>query len=437
MSWACRRGLLRLFSFACLAAIALTSAAEEFKFDATEFDKKPFEFGGYLEFKPERFWLNRDGAFYKLNFYHRAEQGTLDRHTGTLKLNGKYMQGSASLILRADVEVRHDNLSSECIKRFDEVYVSFKPNPGFTLDAGKVALKWGKGYAWNPVGFVERPKDPNDAELAREGYTMITADFIRNFDGDLKTVAFTPLLLPVSAKVNSDFGKPNHLNPAAKLYLLYKDTDIDFTWLGGGSRTSRFGVDFSRNLTAALEIHGEWARIRSVEQQIVSPTGMVTTQRRNANSVLLGLRYLTEKDTTYILEFYRNGTGFSENQTRDFYRLVDNGLAQYQTTGADTLLKNALAASQSGYGKANAMQRYLYLRASQKEPFDIVYFTPSLTLIANLDDRSYSLTPELLYTGVTNLDLRLRATWLVGKAGSEFGEKQNARKLELMLRYYF
>lgn len=58
-------------------------------------------------------------------------------------------------------------------------------------------------------------------------------------------------------------------------------------------------------------------------------------------------------------------------------------------------------------------------------------------MIANLDDHSYSLTPELLYTGVTNLDLRLRAAWLAGKAGSEFGEKQNTNKLELMVRYYF
>jgi len=63
--------------------------------------------------------------------------------------------------------------------------------------------------------------------------------------------------------------------------------------------------------------------------------------------------------------------------------------------------------------------------------------TPSATVIANLDDGSYSFTPELLYTGVTNLDLRLRATWLHGKSNSEFGEKQNARKLELMARFYF
>lgn len=55
----------------------------------------------------------------------------------------------------------------------------------------------------------------------------------------------------------------------------------------------------------------------------------------------------------------------------------------------------------------------------------------------NLADRSHALTPELLYTGFTNLDLRLRATWLHGSEFSEFGEKQNRRRLELLARFYF
>ncbi|MBI4753994.1 MAG: hypothetical protein HY778_00910 [Betaproteobacteria bacterium] len=422
--------------------LAATVQAEEFSFDAAEFEKKPFEFGGYFELKPDRSWLNPDGAFNKLNFYNRAPRDTLERTTATLKLDGKLTRGDLSLRLRADAEARHDALASDSIRRFDEAYVSWKPDPGFTLDLGKQALKWGKGYAWNPVGFVERPKDPNDVELAREGFTVLAADFIRNFGGDgaLRTVAFTPLLLPVSSQVNSDFGKPDHVNAAAKLYFLALDTDIDFTWLGRGSRSPRFGVDFSRNLTSALEVHGEWARIRDFEQRVIGPTGSLTTQRRDATSSLLGLRYLTEKDTTIIAEYYRNGTGYTENQARDFYRLVDNGLSQFQTSGSDALLQRALAVSQGGqggYGRPNAMQRTLYLRVSQKEPFDIVYFTPSITLIANLDDGSRSVTPELLYTGITNLDLRLRFMLLTGGANTEFGEKQNSRRVEVMARVYF
>lgn len=411
---------------ACL--LAATASAEDFRFDAAEFDKRPFEFGGYLELKADRFWLMREGSFYKLN---GLDRDTLARNTATLKLNAKYTQGIATFNLRANADARRDELAGEGSAHFDEAYVSFKPDPGFTLDIGKQALKWGKGYAWNPVGFVERIKDPNDVELAREGYTVLTADFIRNLaddGGELKTVAFTPVLLPVGAQANQDFGQPNHLNLAAKLYLLYRDTDIDFTWLGQGSRGSRFGVDFSRNLGSALEIHGEWARLRDVEIRRIDAAGKVASEVRDATSYLLGLRYLTQNDSTWIAEYYRNGTGYTQSQLTDFHRVVDSG--------NPALLAKARQISPA-YGRANAGERYLYLRASQKEPFDIVYFTPSITLIGNLDDRSYSLSPELLYSGVTNLDLRLRATWLHGNGHSEFGEKQNARKLELMARYHF
>ena len=426
--------LLVIASLACASGVW---ADEEFSFNTSEFEKKPLELSGYLEFKPERAWLNRDGSFYKLNSYNQEPRETLDRTTGTLKLYGKYTQGFATVNIRADVETTHDALASNDIRRFDEAYLSFKPDPGFTLDIGKVALKWGKGYAWNPVGFVERPKDPNDVELGREGYTMVTADLIHNMDGDLQTIAFTPLLLPVSADLNSTYGKPDHVNFAGKLYLLYKDTDIDFTWLGGGSRTPRMGFDFSRNLGTNLEIHGEWARISDYERRIVSPTGTTKVETFDATSYLLGLRYLSDNDLTTIVEYYRNGTGYTEAQGRDFYSLVDAGIRQFDSTGSDALLSKAATVSQGSYGRANPMQQYLYLRVSQKEPFNIVYFTPSLTSIINLDDRSYSLTPELLYTGVTNLDLRLRATWLVGGAGTEFGEKLNSRRLELMARFYF
>ncbi len=427
---------MRRFLLLVGGLLAGAAAAEEFSFDAAAFDKKPFEFGGYLELKQERAWLNSSGALYQLNFYDKAARPTLDRTAATLKLDGKFNRDNLIFRFRADAEVRRDALTEDRINRFDEAYLSWKPDPGFTLDVGKQALKWGKGYAWNPVGFVERPKDANDVELAREGFTLVAADFIRNFSGNLQTLAFTPVLLPVSAQMNADFGRPGHLNPAAKLYLLYRDTDIDFTWLGRGSRSPRFGVDFSRNLTSALEIHGEWARIRDFDLRSIAANGVVTTTRRNVTSALLGLRYLSERDTTTILEYYRNGAGYSAAQAEDFYRLIDNGLAQFQSAGNSPLLNQARQIVPA-YARANSGERYLYLRVSQKEPFDIVYFTPSVTLIANLDDRSASLTPELLYTGITNLDLRLRASWLSGKAGSEFGEKQNARRLELMARFYF
>jgi hypothetical protein len=71
------------------------------------------------------------------------------------------------------------------------------------------------------------------------------------------------------------------------------------------------------------------------------------------------------------------------------------------------------------------------------ELFDILYFTPSMTWIFNVNDQSFSLSPELLYTGITNLELRLKGAFIAGERLSEYGEKQNDYKVELRARYYF
>ena len=253
----------------------------------------------------------------------------------------------------------------------------------------------------------------------------------------MQTIAFTPVLLPVGDDLNSDFGASGHLNPAAKLYLLYRDTDIDFAWQGKGSRPARFGFDFSRNIASNFEIHGEWARVRQFARPVTDSAGRVTTEIGSATSYLLGLRYLTEGDTTYIAEYYRNGTGYSDEEFQQFYRLVNTAFAQLEQTGNTTLLQRTLTLSRGSYGRPNPGERYLYFRAQQKDALGIVYFQPSITAMVNLQDRSYQVTPELQYTGINNLELRLRLLLLHGNDSTDFGEKQNSRKLEFRARYYF
>jgi hypothetical protein len=318
-----------------------------------------------------------------------------------------------------------------------EAAYSIRPRPGFTAEAGKRALKWGKGYAWNPIGFVERPKDANDPQLAREGFVMADADWISSPGGDLQTVAFTPVLLPVSNDVNSDFGASGHWNPAAKLYLLYRGTDIDFAWQGKGSRPARYGMDFSTNIVSNFEVHGEWARILDFQKPVVDSAGQVTTETGDATSYLLGLRYLTASDTTWIAEYYRNGTGYSEEEFRQFYDFVAAALAQLGQTGSAALLQKALSLSQGSYGRPYAGESYVYLRVQQKDGLGIVYFQPAITAIMNWGDRSWQVTPELLYTGIKNLELRFRFSLLHGNTSTDFGEKPNSQKLEVYARYYF
>lgn len=412
--------------------------AEEYSFDASAFARKPVELAGQLDFKQEGFRLSRDSTFYKLNFYNKARPDSADRTTLIFKPEAKLRFGDqVSASFRGYLETQYGSLGDTRSNRFDEAYLSWQPATGLSIDAGKRALKWGKGYAWNPTGFVERAKDPNDPELAREGFSVLTADYTRNFEGPLQTLTFSPVLLPVGADVNKDFGRQGHVNVAARLYLLFMDTDIDFMVLNNGSRSRRYGFDFSRNLGSNLEVHGEWARVMDFQRQLTSATGVVSSTIGKADSHLIGLRYLSERETTYLLEYYRNGTGYTEEQLRSFADLVDNGYNQFQATGNDALLRRAGTLAQGSYGRPNAGRSYAYLRVSQKEPFDILYFTPAITLTTNLEDGSRSVVPEVVYTGITNVQLQARAFLLAGGANTDFGGKQNARRLELWAKLFF
>ena len=428
---------LRVSAFVPLLAWAACSHAQDDSFDAADFEKKPFELGGYVQFKQESIALNRDAAFYKLGFYNLAQRETLDRSSGTLQLAGKLRHGIGTFDFRSNSNLQRDQLAHDHDNSIYEAAYSIRPSPGLTLEAGKRSLKWGKGYAWNPIGFVDRPKDPNDPQLAREGFVMADADWIASPGGNLQTIAFTPVLLPVSEHVNGDFGARGHLNPAAKLYLLYRDTDIDFAWQGKGSRPARFGMDFSRNLASNFEIHGEWARIQRFTRPVISSSGALTNQVGNATSYLIGARYLTASDTTYIIEYYRNGTGYSDSEARQFYDLVDAGSAQLQQAGSSPLFQKALSLAQGSYGRPNAGRDYIYFRAQMKDALGLVYFMPALTAMMNWQDGSFQVTPELQYTGFKNLELRMRLFLLHGGSGTDFGEKQVSRKLEFYARYYF
>ncbi|MCF6187612.1 MAG: hypothetical protein L3J49_09115, partial [Desulfobulbaceae bacterium] len=312
-----------------------------------------------------------------------------------------------------------------------------KPNDNSTVDLGKKAYKWGKGYAWNPVGFINRPKDPNDPQEALEGYITGELDLIKSFAGldSLGNIALTTVLLPVYDSINDEFGAENNINLAAKLYFLYRDTDIDLLMYTGNSRTTRFGGDFSRNITTNFEIHGEAAYILDAQKLLLLEDGTTRLEREDAFSGLLGLRYLSENDLTSIIEYYHNGNGYQEDERALFYHRVDENSLSAEND--DTFFNQTRELSLRGYGRPYVGRNYLYAKFSQKEPFDILYLVPALTAIINLDDQSASITPELAYTGFTNWEIRLRFSLLTGGGFTEYGEKQTNNKVELRLRWFF
>ena len=224
---------------------------------------------------------------------------------------------------------------------------------------------------------------------------------------------------------------------AGKLYLLYRDTDIDLLFFTGNSRSTRFGIDIAKNLASNFEIHAELAHIPGQKIRLLNEVGSLTTVEKSVTSYLLGLRYLAANDITTIVEYYHNGAGYSVAEMERFYQRVSAAHGQFLASGDDGPLQQAAGISRSGYARPQAGRNYLYLRLTQKESFDLLYFTPGLTSIYNLDDASYSLSPEAVYRGFTHWELRLRYSHLAGARFTEYGEKLNEDKFELRLRYYF
>ncbi len=420
-----------------LSIPAIADARDEYNFDDLgEFEKKAFDWGGYAELKYDHLGLNHDSLLYRL-VNSNDDQVSTERLRPALQLFGSYSRSITKFNWLLEATGVWDENDWDDSADLFEAYATIQPSANFTIDAGKKLLKWGTGYAWNPVGFIQRPKNPNDPNLAREGFIVASAEYVRSFDGLLKTVSFTPLLLPVYSEINEDFGAVDHLNMAARFYFLFLDTDIDVMFLSGNSKSDRFGLDFSRNITTNLEIHGEFAWFPDYEKQFVDDAGKLITDNSNQVKALVGMRYLTENETTLIAELYHNGTGYSQKQMDDFYSFANSALEACELNNNTKLISKALRVSRQGYVSYAPGRNYFYLKVSNKEPFDILYLTPSLTGIINLEDESFTLTPELLYTGFDNFEIRLRASLYRGSGLSEYGEKKNDHRLELRLRYYF
>jgi hypothetical protein len=415
-----------------MLAGATARAASDTAFDVSSYEKKPFELWGYAEIRPERQWLRTDSIGYGLQFPGET-RSTLNRVTGVLEVSGVARKDTLRFNFTAHGDYVDDPRISEGKARWFEAYGAWQPSANVSLELGKRALRWGTAYAWSPVAFFERPKDPLDPELSRQGFVMATGSLVRSFGGALKTVALVPVVLPVSESMNSDYGPTGHTNLGGKLYFLWHDTDIDLVYGSQGSRGARWGADFSRNLGTSVEIHGEWARFTDVPRAALTPAGTLTSETRSYTSYVIGGRFLTERETTFILEYYRNGAGYSEGDQEQFFSFAQGALESL----APAARSIAAQAASQGYTRPNSGQHYAYLRVSQKEPFDLLYFTPAVTAIVNVKDGSFSLVPELLYTGITNLELRLRVAMSQGDAFTEYGEKAVSTRVELRVRLFF
>ncbi len=423
----------------CLVVGVMPAGAGEYDFTIPEAEPSPFEFGGRLESRYVHHRLNENSVRNRLQYALRDPGAFTHEWRALTELSGAYRRGMVQAAVLTHHEFAHTHEEDEWIHKIYEAYASLTPTPHLTLEAGKKRVLWGKGYAWNPAGFINGPKDPDDPALNLEGHSLLGVDVIKSFaEGDLTNVGLTALLLPVIDDwANPRMGRKGDLNGAVKLYLLWHDTDLDFIYFDGPEQPRSLGFDFARNLAENIEVHGELAFRQDVPRTVLDAAGRGRQTREDALSFLLGVRYLNAMDTTFIVEYYHNGEGYDRDELDDFFTFQRTALERWEATANPAVAQGAVGITGPIYQQRNLGRDYVYVKVSQKEPWDILYFTPWMAAVVNLQDFSFNMQPGMTWAPITNLELNFRVGIPVGPADTEFGEKPDAVRPEIWVRYYF
>jgi hypothetical protein len=406
-------------------------------FKIEEFEKKTYSINGDIEIKETIRFFDGDALLFKQKYLDDMSRTMAWQTDLDLTIEGRYQKDIIKLYGRFNgLFYYNDDTNFELERKAEEAYISFQPSFALAFDAGKKVHKWGKGYAFSPTAFFSRPKDLDDPDATLEGYYSLSADYIKSMEGILKTFAITPVLVPVTPDINHELGEKNELIWGAKFYFFAFDTDLDFMFLISDNMEDRVGVDLSKNLSPSFEVHGEAALVKDYHHYTIDEYAITSGQEYTAFNLLVGLRYLSSHDTTYILEYYRNGQGYSVREYENYLSLIERGIDQYLNTLDKTLISRSKIFADY-YNQQAAMKDYLYLKVSQKEPFDILYFVPAIIFIYNIDDQSASITPQFTYSPLTNLTFELKTGFLIGGSKTEYGEKINNSKIVVSIKYYF
>lgn len=358
-----------LFSIYIFTSITL---ADDYGFSLDELESietKSYEYNGYIR-----------GDYKYLDLGESEHQ---DYYLGELFFNYKHFIDDFTFNI--DIMADYEKTAEISDREFtlNQAFINYKHNENHYINIGKITPKWGKGYYFNPVGFIDRKKDPNEPQLAREGFSALNYMYNKVYNSDLQNLTFDIFYIRTTEDINEYLYVGDSNIVAAKLYILYKDIDIDLIYSYSDKDENKIGIDLSTNIETNFEIHGEYGSFEY-----------------GYYSYLLGLKYLTDSELTILSEYF---------------------------------FQNTLQAKNTPFWD----ERYFINSFTQKEPYEFLYFNIYYKNILNINDHSYQNKIGFVYTGIKNLELDLSLLKNIGDELSEFDSKKVKQFVWLSLKYSF
>ena len=409
-----------------------TAQAQDYDFEIPEEgEASKLEINGNLDAKWGILQTNTTSPVYGLQFIGQDKTDDyLSQYRLDFYLNGSYRYKQVGFTMRTFSQyVKEEPLELS----FFELYGNLNLSPKLMMSMGKRRYNWGKGYAFNPVGYVNAEKAPENPDLALAGKSSLYLNYNRSFNSRLiQNLSLAAIVLPQEAEILDKYSKSDDLSAALKLYVLTNNMDLDFMFYSGPNQTRRYGLDFSTNLRENIEVHGELSYSDNEEMSVIQ-NSVVQINKVDGFSYLLGLRYLNSWNLTLIAEYYHNNRGLSKQEFQEYQAYLLNNL----NTGDVYIINATCSMMSNSFRSKNLMQDYLYFKASLPEPFDWLYSSVSIFTIYNVNDNSFMLSPQIGYKPFTNSEILLWPSVFFGDDDSEYGSKQVQSKLELWFRFYF
>jgi hypothetical protein len=408
-----------------------STQAQDYDFEIPEEETAKIEFNGNLDAKWGILQTNNSSPFYGLQFFGQEKPDDyLSQYRLDFYFNGDYRYKHVGFTMRTFTQYSKE---APVDMSLFELFGSLNPSPKLTLSVGKRRYNWGKGYAFNPVGYVNAEKDPENPDLALAGKISLFVNYNHSFNSDLiQNLSLSTIILPQEADILDKYAELDNTSLAVKLYLLMQNIDIDFMVFTAKNQSQRYGMDFSASLQENIELHGEVSYANNEDYNFMQ-NNMVQLSKIDGLSYLLGLRYLNSLNMTFIAEYYHNNRGLSQSEYKKYLAYLSNDL----NSADPNIISLTRSVLNTYFRSKNIMQDYFYFKASLPEPFDWLYSSVSLFTIYNINDNSFILSPQIGYKPFTNAEILFWPTIFFGDNKSEYGSKQFQKKIELWFRFYF
>jgi len=174
-----RRGVGALAAAGIRAIAALAAFSQDAAFEIPPPDTKApaLELSGNIDVAYSALYNKTDSPIYRLSVFGKEANTFTSLYPVGIYLNGDYQNPEAGAYLKTYASYTNDGTVAFSLI---EAYGSFRLFESSLMSVGKKIHAWGKGYAFNAVGYVNPIKNPEDVDAFSPGLLTLNYSYTKS-----------------------------------------------------------------------------------------------------------------------------------------------------------------------------------------------------------------------------------------------------------------